>query len=320
VRAFIFFLILFLIAGCGKKMDPTLEDYLQPSSVREIKLSAFTDKIVVSWSYPEKNKLKISSFLLERESDGQKKSLGFLETDVSSYEDKDFTFGQTYKYRIFAVNKKGIYSDPVENMIAAKKLPEIERLNYQITPDGVLLSWNLQNEAQFSDDSEHKDSDSLMFNIYRISATKEKIKKGSTDKSFFLDEMSSSMFKSYALTFLTYFVTPYVSTESTYIEGQGTEITIPLEEFIPSEPQEIFWTVNENGVYISWREVPEKWIKAYRIYRMSERGFVLIGESLIPLFFDSDYKRLDNEEINLKYKITVVGPAFETQGVVIDVR
>jgi len=57
--------------------------------------------------------------------------------------------------------------------------------------------------------------------------------------------MSSSMFKSYALTFLTYFVTPYVSTESTYIEGQGTEITIPLEEFIPSEPQEVFWTVNE---------------------------------------------------------------------------
>jgi len=57
---------------------------------------------------------------LERESDGQKKSLGFFETDVSSYEDKDFTFGQTYKYRIFAVNKKGIYSDPVENMISAK--------------------------------------------------------------------------------------------------------------------------------------------------------------------------------------------------------
>jgi len=37
-----------------EKMDPTLEDYLQPSPVRELKLSAFTDKIVISWSYPEK--------------------------------------------------------------------------------------------------------------------------------------------------------------------------------------------------------------------------------------------------------------------------
>jgi len=50
----------------------------------------------------------------------------------------------------------------------------------------VLLSWNLQNEAQFSDDSKHKDSDSLMFNIYRISATKEKIKKVQLIKAFFL--------------------------------------------------------------------------------------------------------------------------------------
>jgi len=67
----------------------------------------------------------------------------------------------------------------------SEKLPEIERLNYQITPDGVLLSWNLQNEAQFSDDSKHKDSDSLMFNIYRISATKEKIKKVQLNKKLF---------------------------------------------------------------------------------------------------------------------------------------
>jgi len=54
VRAFIFFLFCFLLQAVETKWIQQLEDYLQPSPVRELKLSAFTDKIVVSWSYPEK--------------------------------------------------------------------------------------------------------------------------------------------------------------------------------------------------------------------------------------------------------------------------
>lgn len=61
---------------------------------------------------------------------------------------------------------------------------------------------------------------------------------------------------------------------------------MPVAEFIPSKPEEVFWTVNENGVYISWREVPEKWIKGYKVYRKtaSDSDFILIGDTMIPLF------------------------------------
>ncbi|WP_460180824.1 hypothetical protein [Thermodesulfovibrio sp. TK110] len=310
------FILLFLLSGCGRKMDPTLEDYLQPEPVNALNLTAYYDKIIISWNYPEKNKAKLSSFLLERESSGQVKSLGYFTPEINSFEDKNFTLGQTYRYRIFAINKKGVYSKPLENQITPRKLPELSDLQYKITNEGVILSW--------------KSEDSVMYNIYKVKTeeksknrqTQNEIQKqkiGTTDRNYFLIEEN---FKNQSFQkFLIYLVTPYISESNIYIEGKGTEIKLPIENFIPSKPEEVFWTINENGVYISWKEVSEKWIMGYRVYRKTaiDPDFILIGEPIIPLFFDVEYN-INNLKSPVFYRISSKGPLKESEPVEIKVE
>ena len=320
-------LLLLFVSGCGRKMDPTLEDYLQPEPAQNMALTASYDKIVISWSYPEKNKSKLSSFLLERENAGQIKSLGYFDNQTNSYEDKDFALGETYKYRLFAINKKGIYSKPIQTSITTKKLPEVENIQYKITEEGVMLSWQTV--------------DSVMYNIYLINQKGEKLKRGSTDKNFFHDRITFSTLSSFISSqenitntaylqpsafslqppYLTYLISPYVSEGRAYIEGTGRELKILLDELIPSKPEEVFWAINENGVYISWKEVPEKWIKGYKVYRKTaiDSDFILIGETMSPLFFDVEYN-INNLNSAVFYKISSQGPSKESEPVKIKVE
>lgn len=305
-----FICLFFLLSGCGRKMDPTLEDYLQPEPVQKLSLTATYDKILISWSYPEKAKTKIESFLIERESKGEKKSLGYYSKETTSLEDRDFTFGETYKYRIFAIRPKGIYSKPAEAIITPQKLPDVETIQYKITSQGVMLSWNAQN--------------SLNYNIYRINQKGERVKIGSTDKDFFLDELFHSTITAFAdpnKAEILYLITTYLSSESTYMESKGTGIAIPVNLFIPSKPHEVFWSINEQGVYISWKEVPEKWSKGYKIYRKTqdEREFKPLGETTIPLFFDAEYNS-NNIKLPVYYRVTTEAPFTESDAIEIKVE
>lgn len=298
------FLLLFLLSACGRKMEPTLEDYLQPEPVEKLNLSATYDKILISWSYPEKAKAKIESFLIERENKGEKKTLGYYDKNTTFLEDKNFNFGETYKYSIFAIRPKGIYSKPTEAVITPLKLPEVENLRYQVTPQGVMLSWKVIDSSNY-------------YNIYRINQKGERMKIGSTDKNFFLDELLYSTitaFKSPSKSEILYLITNYILLDNTYIEGKGTQIVVPVNSFIPSKPQEVFWSATEEGVYISWKEVPEKWCNGYKIYRKSteEKEFRAIGESMIPLFLDTAYNS-NNIKSPVYYRITAVGPIIESE-------
>lgn len=294
-------LSLLIFTGCGRKLNPALEDYFQPDPVEKISLSAFHDKIIISWSYPEKKKKKIKSFLVERENNGQIKSLGFFDIMTGYCEDRDFTFGQIYKYRIYAINIKGIYSKPAHSIIKPEKLPEVEALQYKITDEGVLLSWKAKDTF-------------LMYNVYQINQRGEKLKKGSTSNNVFIDKLTSSSFDPEAEEYLTYLVSSYISDSLAYVESKGTELNIPMQSFIPSSPQQIFWAVNENGISISWREVPEKWIRGYRVYRKTfhDQNFIKIGETMIPSFFDADYN-INNLKIPVYYRIISAGPALESE-------
>lgn len=302
-------LLIFLIS-CGKKLDPTLENYLPPDQVGKLNLTAIHDRVLITWNYPDKSKSKIESFLIERESRGEKKSLGYYDKNTTSLEDRDFIFGETYKYSIFAISPKGIYSKPTEAEITPQKLPDVENIDYKITSEGVLLSWNNQN--------------SLLYNIYRINHKDEKIKIGSTDKNSFLDTLTYQPLSSLKTGFkeeITYIITTYFYFELKYMESKGTQIKVPMNSFVPSKPTEIFWSINEQGVYISWKEVPEIWIKDYKIYRktIKEQDFKFIGETKIPFFLDTDYN-IHKTKLPIHYKITTEGPLRESESVEIRIE
>ncbi len=297
------FITFMFLTACGKKMDPTLEDYLPPESIDKLNLSATYDTIFISWSYPEKAKSKIESFLIERETEEEKKIIGYYSKETSSLEDKDFTFGKTYKYRIFAIKPKGIYSKPVEAEITPEKLPHVENISYKITSEGVMLSWDARN--------------SLIYQIYRLNTRGERERIGSTDKNFFLDKIhynAINIYKEASKSEIPYLITTYKSSALGYMESKGIEIRVPLEDFIVSKPKEVFFSVNEQGVYISWKEVPERWIKGYRIYRKTwdDKGYTFIGETMIPLFLDEKLN-INNIKGDVYYKITSEGPLKESE-------
>ncbi len=308
--AVIFFILIILLSGCGRKADPTLDDYLPPEPVKSFQLSATYEKIIISWSYPEKHKAKVESFLIEKESLDGVKTLGYYGKDISSLEDKDIVFEQTYKYKIFAITPKGIYSKPVEATITPKNLPQVENLSFKIINEGVMLTWNAQG--------------SFGYNIYRMNNKGDLIKIGSTDKNYFLDNLLYSTITKNAEinnSRLVYFVSTYLSEQNAYIEGKKSQILVPLEQFIPSTTDEIFWSVNELGVSISWREVPEKWVKGYRVYRKKadEPDFTFIGETMIPLFFDGEFN-LANIKEPIYYRISTIGPLKESESTEIKVE
>ncbi|WP_460177276.1 hypothetical protein [Thermodesulfovibrio hydrogeniphilus] len=298
------------MSGCGRKADPTLDDYLPPQPVKSFQLSATYEKVIISWSYPEKEMAKVESFLIERESSEGIKTLGYFSKDLNSLEDRDFAFEQTYKYRIFAISPKGIFSTPTEAIITPKKLPEVENIAFKITNEGVMLTWNTQG--------------SFGYNIYRMNNKGELTKIGSTDKNYFSDNLLYSIItKNTGVNndSLVYLVSTYLSEQNSYIEGKKSQITVPLEQFIPSKPDEIFWSINELGVSISWKEVPEKWVKGYRVYRKraNEQNFNFVGETLIPLFVDGEFN-LGNIKEPIYYRISTIGPSKESESVEIKVE
>lgn len=165
---------------------------------------------------------------------------------------------------------------------------------------------------------------SLTYNVYRINQKGERVKIGSTDKKFFLDELlygSISSYKENSQSEIPYVITTSKSYESAYLESKGIETKVSIESFIPTKPKEVFWSVNEQGVYISWKETKERWIKGYRIYRKTadEKSYELVGETMIPLFFDAKYN-ITNIKSPVYYKITSEAPLKESEAVEIKVE
>lgn len=304
-------ILLFLLAtSCGRKMNPTLADYLEPTPVEKLSLSATYDRILISWNYPEREKAKIQSFLIERETNGEKKKLGYFDKNTTSFEDRDFKLGETYKYSIFAIRPKGIYSKPTEAEITVQRLSEPENIKYKINDQGVILFWDSIN--------------SVSYNIYRIDKNGKKMKTGSTEKNFFIDELSYQQLDSIVdmtKKELIYLITTSISYSNIHLESKGKEIRIPLIAFEPSIPEDVFWGVTEQGVYITWRETTEKWIKGYKVYRKNllSDDFMLIGQTMIPLFLDSEYKT-GNIKYPVIYKITTEGPLIESKPIEIKVE
>lgn len=305
-----FLLTLFVTSSCGRKLNPTLDDYIEPVMVSKFNISVIDKRVTLSWSYPEKEKGRIKGFIIERENKGEKQTLGFYDKNSNLAEDKDIRYGYTYIYSIFAVKPKGVLSKPTKIELFIIRLPEIENLKAKVTPLGVNMSW--QSEA------------SLNHNIYRVNDKGEKIKLITTENKTFTDEMTCSFLntlKESSKGEVHYLITTLKANESVYIESEGLEIGVSLKKFIPSKPSDIFEAINEQGVSITWKEVPESWNCGYKIYRKTQqdKDFVHIGDTSIPLYLDREYN-LKNLKFPIYYRITSKGILEESDPVEIKIE
>lgn len=296
-------LILIFLTSCGRKLEPTMEDYLEPEKVSKFSISVIEDRVTLQWSYPDREKVKIKGFIIEREKGGEKKSLGLFDRNSESMEDRDVKFGEIYTYSIYALKPKGIFSKPNKVQVHLKRLPEVKDLKATVSASGVLLSWGGE--------------ESLTFNVYRINHRGERVKVVSTDEKSFMDEISSSFLESLrdnSVEEVRYLINTSKSEEILYRESAGKDIAVSLKMFIPSKPSEIFGAVGEEGVSISWKEIPEAWKGGYRVYRKTpeSKDFTFIGETLIPLYLDREYN-LRNIKFPLNYRITSKGPLLESE-------
>jgi hypothetical protein len=297
-------MVVFLLASCGKKGDPTLKTFEKPIPVKEIRAVHREDELTISWSYPASERAKIKGFYIEKaeiksQESGVKspefKNITFLKNDVSQFADKDFKVKQVYLYKIRVYSLRDIISDE-SPIITVKPLPLPEKpkgLKYSVTKDSVVIKWDwVCNEFKYNI---YKSYEKGKYPAYPLNNTP-------LTATSFTDRVEKDKPVYYTLRALL----------DTNIKDEGypsEELEVNPESFIPSQPHNLKYVPSEKKVYLMWDENPEVWIKGYRIYRKKgmEIEFTLIGESTLPAF-------TDNEPLSSKrsYYITAVGPKKES--------
>ncbi|MEN2985908.1 MAG: hypothetical protein ABDH16_04555 [Thermodesulfovibrionaceae bacterium] len=302
IKILTFLSVFFVFLGCARKLDPSVEDYLPPKAVERLSLIQQEEKIVVSWSYPEREKSNIKSFFVEKAYKDKTEAIGYFDSLTNICEDKDFFYGERYLYRVYVINKKGVYSAPKEAHIMPQKLQEIKDISYEITSDGVKLIWSGENYSGF--------------NIYKFDDKVRKNKIATTTQQEVTILLNQSDFRE-EKGCLVFGVTAFLEKDSFYIESKAKLITIPFEAFIPSSPKKVHYGSNEEGVFLSWQEVTERWIRGYKIYRKTSSDYEFIGYTNIPLFFD---KIINTKSTVIYYKISTLGPILESEAVEVKVE
>jgi hypothetical protein len=301
-------MIVLLSISCGKKGDPTLKTVEKPVPVKEISAVHREDKLIISWSYPASERLKIKGFYIKKaigdrqEAIGKRqefKNIAFLKSDVSQFVDKDFKIGQTYLYTIRVRNLEDIISDE-SPVITVKPLPLPEKptgVRYSLTEDSVIIKWDkIYSETRKG----------VKYNIYK-SYEKGKYPAFPLNNTPLIETSFSDKIEKSRTVYYT--VRALLGTD---IKGEGypsEELEVNPESFVPSKPVNLSYVPSEKKVYLIWDKNPETWVKGYRIYRKkaSESEFKLIGESILPTF-------IDNEPLSIQtvYYVTAIGPKKES--------
>jgi hypothetical protein len=295
--------ILFLFS-CGKKGPPTLKSFEKPLAVKDVKALHREDEIIISWSYPSSDRDYIKGFYIykaeiDRQMAGSKeyvyKKIAFLKEDASQFRDKKFELKKLYLYRINAYSLKNVISDDSPDIkVVPQELPlPPAGLSYKVTDDSIEIRWS------------SKDS-SVKYNIY---SSYEKGKYSESPKNkvplkegFFKDRIETVK--------IVYYTVRAYRDDETKEEGYPSEeLEVNPASFMPSSPVGIRFIPSPQKVYLLWNENTETWVKGYRIYKrkVSERDFILIGESATPTF-------TDKEPLIEKtfYHITATGPLKES--------
>ena len=290
-------IMLFSLAACGKKGDPTLKEYEKPAQPTQLRAIHREEKIILHWNYPGEEEKAVENFIILKSSGAEFKKLLHIERSKRSYEDTDFETGGTYRYKIIAQSFKGVYSDD-SNVIGISPLdppPPPSNLAFAIRDNSLLISWEPAGKA-------------LRYNVYRS------LEKGKYDlppvNSTPISE--SSFTESFNISKTVYYTVR--SLHATEIRDEGAssgELEVNPSVLVPSTMKNLRYHAVADRVFLYWDNPEESWVSRFRVYRRTAgRDYLLIGETQIPVFVDIEPPLTKRD-----YRLNAVGPDKEGPGI-----
>lgn len=232
----------------------------------------------------------IKGFYILKSSGNNFEKTAFVKNDTRSHRDPDFTIDSEYQYKIVSHSLKSINSidSNIVNVIPRSAPSPPQNITFRIEPDSLILKWEQSNGE-------------ILYNIYKTYEQGEyglsPVNKEPLKENSFMDSLDVQKTVYYTIRGLT--------ASSSRDEGHASEeIKIDPLEFIPDRIQDIQAVSTEKYVYLLWKEVPERWVRGYNIYRKKDgdKDYTFIGNTQIPAFMDR-YEPLTKRG----YRITAVG-------------
>lgn len=294
--AFCFLLFAFccIFSACGKKGEPTLKSYEKPPPPSSLSAVHRESEILLTWSFPKGKESFIKGFHLLKSSGEEFREIAFLEKNIRSYADTVFSAGDEYRYKMISENLRGIFSNE-SNVLLIKPLttPDPpENLSLKVGYNSLTITWESRGNG-------------MLYNVYKSDKsglyplspfTKEPLK-----ETFFEDGINATK------TFY-YTVRSLLGGEFRHEGASSIEIKADPAEFVPSPPANLQAVPTEISVYLIWKEPPEEWVRGYKVYRETDsEGFILIGETATPSFFDNGKASTPRS-----YRVTASGPSKES--------
>ncbi|MFQ3573212.1 MAG: fibronectin type III domain-containing protein [Thermodesulfovibrionales bacterium] len=296
----IFLISLFCLMGCGKKSAPTLKPYEPPKAVSDFSAIRLEDSIILSWDYPVREREGLEGFIIQRSHDKKTSNIK-VSAETNQYIDTDIKERETYRYRIYGINKRGIAGIPSVD-IEAKVCPLPEgkiSIRHKIYDNYIEISWEKPVIKTVDSDCNLM----VSYNIY---------------KSYSLDKPSSTPINPQPLQDTSfkigveaedisyYHIRPIFKGQITHIGIPSNTLTISSKDLIPSKPKILNYTSTQDRIFITWKEASESWVIGYKIYKMMTDGtFSEIAFVTTPIFTELA------TESSQSYKITSVGPKIE---------
>ena len=290
-------IVLFPLAACGKKSEPTLKEYEKPAQPTLLKAIHREEKIILQWNYPAEKEKAVADFIILKQSGSEFKKLVHTEKGKRSYEDTDFETGGNYRYKIIAQNFKGVYSDD-SNIIAIRPLnppSPPSNLSFTIRDNSLLITWEPPENG-------------LRYNVYKS------LEKG----KYGLSPVNSSPISenSFTDTFnirkTVYYTVRSLHASEIWDEGATSEeLDVDPSVLVPSAMKNVRYQAFADRVLLYWDNPEESWVSRFRIYRRTKgQDYQLIGETQIPLFADKEPPLTKRD-----YRLNAVGPDKEGPGI-----
>ncbi len=290
-----------LILSCGKKGPPTLKAYEMPKAIASLNVMRIDGPLTISWDYHQEDRKGLKGFLLTRSSQNGDVELP-LSPDTSVYIDKDIREFETYRYRIRAVNKKGIvgeYSKELVVHVCPLPLPPAT-VRYKVLDDAVVILWEASKGEKMG-----PCGGPIRHNVYSHDT-----KEGSSQRPLNNAPLDTDRFIVPVPKDKTayYTVRSVVNTGLDQIGPPSEVIVVSPTDLVPSPPRIVNTVKSEGRVFVFWQEASERWVKGYRVYKKASSGeFEPVAEVSTPVFTEQT-----GDERETLYRVTSVGPVRES--------